>query len=233
MCRIESFEAFDQVFLMTYLFEGTPCKAYFDLNGWGYKYWYVQGTSYEQFNLSETPVQYTYPDLKSLITIKHRFNGSSLDTSKGSFSKSWYDKNSAPEAETEDWLLLKRHLASFFRLNDCGGHENNMWTTFKDYIEVTEGARYAKGFIPCNSKATNDFRHKRVLAYPINRYLNPNLLQFIKQRGGKVKNNDFALTEMVQWIWRSAIRDGQPIVIYIPSDRMYKIFIKWLNQVAS
>ena len=39
-----------------------------------------------------------------------------------------------------------------------------------------------------------------------------------------VSQDDFALSEMVQWVWRSAIRDGKPITLYIPSDRMYQLF---------
>lgn len=230
MCRIESFEVFDTVFLMTYLFPGTLCKTYFDLNGWQYKYWYVHGNTRDEYRLSESPVTYIYPNLKELISIQHTFNGSTLTTGGSAFSKSWYEYNASKP--TEEFLVLKKHLSSFFRSNRISGCTENMWTTFKDYIPYTKGGGYTKGFVPCNAKATNEYRHKRVLAYPINRYLNPNLRQFINQHGGQIKHNDFALTEMVQWVWRSAIRDNQPIVLYIPSDRMYSLFVKWLNKVS-
>ncbi len=35
--------------------------------------------------------------------------------------------------------------------------------------------------------------------------------------------------EMVQWIWRSAIREGNPINIYVPSSRMRSLLQRWLN----
>lgn len=229
MCKIESFEVFSEVYLMTYLFSGHPSKAYFDFNGWNYKQWYVSGKTHETYRLSEQPVKYNIPDYSKLITIKRHFNGSGLKTGKSSFSKKWYRDNSNPE--TYELTMLKRHMATFFRQNGGDGYDRNMWTTFKDYRDIMSGPRYAKGFIPCNSKATNEFRHKNVLAYPINRYLNPNLVNFISAQGGKLKHNDFALTEMVQWVWRSAIRDNQPITIYIPSDRMYKLFTNWLNSL--
>lgn len=39
----------------------------------------------------------------------------------------------------------------------------------------------------------------------------------------------FALSEMVQWIWRSAIREGNPINIYVPSARMRDLLTRWMN----
>ena len=39
----------------------------------------------------------------------------------------------------------------------------------------------------------------------------------------------YALGEMVQWIYRSQIRRGDPIVIYIPSKRMRDILIGWVD----
>ena len=229
MCKIESFEVFEEVFLMTYLFEGHPCKAYFDFNNWNYKQWYVTGSTHETYALSEQPIEYTYPNYSKLITVKHKYNGSQLTTEKSAFSLKWFKEHC--EANSMEISLLKRHLATFFRQYGGDGCDNNMWTCFKDYENHLKGARYANGFVPCNSKATNEFRHKTVLAYPINRYMNPNLVNFISSHGGKLKHNDFALTEMVQWVWRSAIRDGKPITIYIPSDRMYDIFTNWLNSL--
>lgn len=34
---------------------------------------------------------------------------------------------------------------------------------------------------------------------------------------------------MVQFIWRSRIRNNEPIHVYIPSARMRNLFIRWLN----
>jgi len=34
---------------------------------------------------------------------------------------------------------------------------------------------------------------------------------------------------MLQWIFRSSIRDNKPINIYIPSSRMRNLLVKWLN----
>lgn len=229
MCKIESFEAFSEVFLMTYLFEDQPCKAYFDIHEWSYKQWYIAGSSHEEYQLTDTPVQYEYPDLKSLINVVHKMKRSTLKTDGGALSVAWYQEH-APAGDTE-FQKLKRHMDSFFKEYGEAGVELDMWTTFREYRKNLSMTRYGSGFIACNSKATNDYRQKCVLAYPINRYLNPNLINFVNKRGAKLTHNGFALTEMIQWVWRSAIRDGQPITLYLPSDRMFRLFVQWMKSV--
>lgn len=45
-----------------------------------------------------------------------------------------------------------------------------------------------------------------------------------------VDENGFALSEMLQFIWRSAIRDGKEIWVYIPSIRMRNLLKQWIKQ---
>ena len=40
-----------------------------------------------------------------------------------------------------------------------------------------------------------------------------------------------ALSEMLQWVWRSRIRKGEPIVLAIGSARMCRIFSRWLENL--
>jgi len=46
-----------------------------------------------------------------------------------------------------------------------------------------------------------------------------------------VREDEAALSTMVQWIWRSAIRDGEEVWIYIPSKRMRSLLIAWIRDV--
>jgi hypothetical protein len=38
-----------------------------------------------------------------------------------------------------------------------------------------------------------------------------------------------ALCEMIQWIWRSGIRRGDPIHVFVPSKRMRNLLKIWLE----
>lgn len=40
---------------------------------------------------------------------------------------------------------------------------------------------------------------------------------------------EYALSALLQWIWRSAIRNGKKVTIYIPAPRMRQLLTDWLN----
>ena len=77
-------------------------------------------------------------------------------------------------------------------------------------------------------KATNDFRNKTTLAYLINLYPYPQLIQFFEMNGVELNQDLYAISELLQWIWRSAIRDGKSINLYLPSMRMRELLGKWV-----
>ena len=47
---------------------------------------------------------------------------------------------------------------------------------------------------------------------------------------GKQFEDKFALSELVQFVFRSAIRNNKPIDVYIPSKRMRDLFEEWLKK---
>ena len=61
-------------------------------------------------------------------------------------------------------------------------------------------------------------------------YYNPIIKQFFIDKGVSVDEDIWALSELIQWVFRSAIREGNNINIYIPSERMRNLLIEWLNK---
>ena len=49
-------------------------------------------------------------------------------------------------------------------------------------------------------------------------------------KGVSVDEDTWALSELIQWIFRSAIRENNEINVYIPSERMRNLLIEWLNK---
>ena len=60
-------------------------------------------------------------------------------------------------------------------------------------------------------------------------YLHPGITQFFLQRGISIDEDLYGLSEMIQWIWRSRIRKGESINIYIPSMRMRNLLFDWMK----
>ena len=65
-----------------------------------------------------------------------------------------------------------------------------------------------------------------------NRFIDPNIRNFFASKGITINEEHFALAEMLQWIWRSAIRDDKPIRLYIPSRRMRELLQNWIEDMS-
>lgn len=66
----------------------------------------------------------------------------------------------------------------------------------------------------------------------VGRYANPFTKRFFEKMGFNIDQNKIALSEMLQWIWRSRIRDNKEIVVYIPSKRMRNLLKGWIEEVS-
>jgi hypothetical protein len=61
--------------------------------------------------------------------------------------------------------------------------------------------------------------------------MNTNEKNFYYKNGITPDEDKYALSIMIQWLWRSAIRDGREISVYIPSKRMRTLLKEWISQV--
>jgi hypothetical protein len=159
-----------------------------------------------------------------LITICDKEKLNSIGDDKYALSKRWYQKQS-------DFKQLKDHTYNFFKHIGNTKSELNLWTTFIEYKFKLKGKGYTKGFLACNQRGTNEYRGRESVAYLVNRFINPYVKNFFVKKGIWVDEDGFALSEMLQFIWRSAIRDGKHINIYVPSARMRGLLVGWLNSL--
>ena len=225
---IDIFKVFDSAYILSYLFDCQVQKYYFDYFKVEYEYYHVEGT-YGNYKLIKT-VDSNYDiefrrKAKELINIVDNEKLNTVGDKNYSMSMKWFSK-SENELKVKQ---LKKNIYNFFRNISKTPSNKNMWTCYKKYQSKVKGSGYSKGFVSCNSRATNEFSDKEALAYCINRYMNPFYKKFFSSRGIHVNENKYALSELLQWIWRSQIRNGQPIDLYIPSKRMRTLLTKFLN----
>ena len=70
----------------------------------------------------------------------------------------------------------------------------------------------------------------RDVAYLCNNYPNVMLLKIVAKRQEHAFDKDlWALSTMLQFIFRSRLRKGEAINLYIPSSRMRELFKSWLE----
>lgn len=234
------FEAFDEVFLMTYMFEAQITCAYFQLFNIQYEYRYVVGNSPATYQITTIPQTYVLPNLASLIQVCDLPKINLIGKGTNDLSVGWYTKaENVPLIKT-----VKDHVYKYFRHDMNAKSEDVLWTSFrqkpvkkaevqKEMPPIFTPRGYSQGFLACNSRATNAYRDRKILAYPLNRFLAPELKNFFLEHQIAIDETQWALSEMVQWIWRSAIRDGKHIDIYIPSSRMRGLLEDWIKEVSA
>ena len=83
-------------------------------------------------------------------------------------------------------------------------------------------------WIPNTTRGTNDFAHCSHLIYLFDQYPNPFVTRWLGTCS-KEFADAYALTELIQWVWRSRVRREEPITIYLPSTRMRMLFERWLR----
>lgn len=219
----EIFTLFDKIYILTYLFESSILKNYFDL----------YQIEYEQKSISEQNGEYyisdfSVPDTSIYIEKINIYNGKlneNVYQKINGLSVTWF----RAKINQDNIKQIKRNLYNYFSNILSAKAETIMWTTFKDYRSRLKGKGYSNQFVSYNCRSTNDYDDRFNLAYCVNVYLHPGITQFFKQRKININEDLYGLSEMIQWIWRSRIRKGENINIYIPSMRMRNLLNAWMK----
>lgn len=226
---IKCFNAFTNIYILTYMFKSQLQSWYYDYYGLPYEFLSVDGNSLDTYHLIpyEKDKNYIKYDYSKLIHILDNEKLNRIGEDDYSLGSSWYERNAGSSIIMKS---LKNNIYNYFKNIVHGNSKDNIWTTFKDYKSKLKGEGYSKGFIPVNSRATNEYKDRFNIAYPVNRFLNPYVKNFFTSNNIEINENGWALSEMLQFIWRSAIRDGKEINVYIPSKRMRNLLKAWIEE---
>ena len=232
------FVSFKDVYILTYMFYGQLQRYYFDLFNVKYKFYSVD------FNIEKRKyelIQYVRPtqeeELQELRENIHIYNKgvndkkdlNSIGEETGAFSSSWIKRHLADKSILK---IITNHAYNFYR-NKCQSKTDKvMWTCVKEFEKKLAVPKAKKQFVEVTCRATNNYGERDTLIYFANRYMNPVTYQFFKSHGIKVDEDLWALSELIQWLFRSAIRRGKPVHLYIPSSRMRELLEKYLSGEA-
>jgi hypothetical protein len=224
----EIFGKFKETYVLTYLFHGQILRCYFDFHDIEYEMQSVGPGGNGRYQMVPYDPVENDRDIREWARDHiHVYEGKLNDIGDTGLGYNWHEKN-----QNSKHLLgrLQKNTYNFFRTEVPNGKaEDNMWTTFSVTYEKLKGKGYTKGFVQVSERATNEYRDKKNLAYLVNRYLNPGLTQYFKSRGVEVDEDLYAVSELIQWLWRSQLRDGKSINLYIPSRRMRGLLRDWME----
>lgn len=225
------FGAFLDVYVLTYLFDGSRMRMYFDFSGIAYTTCHIisgELSTGEPDNLQEKK------RIKELINL---YDGPYYDIgitkyARTCLSQSWYNK---PQYNKRQEVLF-RSTYNYLHYYLKAKSNDTMFTVFKNVFKKNPNMlpSYKKAFVECSAKATNEYRDRFALAYLVNMFQDPEIEKFFAPRGVTQDETAFARCSMLQWIWRSRIRnyqtDPKPIHLFVPSPRMRDLLIEWLDK---
>lgn len=223
------FKAFDEVFVLTYMFSAQMQKHYFDIHGIAYDFIYTDKVDGKYCVVDYKNISPHQRELVNLVHIIDHEKLNDIGEKDFSLSSTWFQRRKPSDPRVDE---LRSNISNYFKHIVPSKSNLALWTVFEQRKDWVKGKGYTGGFEACNMRATSKHRNRKYLAYCINLFMNPFYKKYFLSQGADVDEDKYALSEMVQWVWRSAIRDGKEIWVYIPSKRMRTLLTKWLDDLA-
>ena len=232
--QLDVLKAFESVYILTFLFSSSNMAGYLINNDVSFDFCHVENGSFADGYKRVT--QEEKASFKELIEIY-----------EGSYNDNWYGKTRKKDDRfllSQNWFSkqsnsvrinqLRNNAYNFVRYK-CKAHkEDVLWTSYKDYADALTSDKLTyqsrkSNWLAWNTKATNQYADRTVLVYLLNVFPNPLFKNYLENDNFQFNEDDYALSALLQWIWRSAIRNGKKVTIYIPAPRMRQLLTDWLN----
>ena len=241
---VQSFYSFNEVYILTYLFDGQIQKYYYDMHELDYTKKSVTKqndryilTDYDKLKENRENINQLlniYEDGVSKTGRKSYLNSNFVNkTTNWDLSSGWLERASKEQIEQ-----IKRNLYTYFRNQSDTPNKKLFWTTTKSIAETikTKKTTYNKNndrnkdnFLPLNARATNEYSDRTAVAYVYNRFMNPMEKSFFYSRGVSVNEDMLAQSDLIQFLFRGCIRNNEEMNCYIPSKRMRELLYDWLE----
>ena len=224
------FTSFKDVFILTYLFEGQSLHHFLKMYDLSFEYIGIEKTEEGTgFKFCEPPgyVPEYVNHLSEMLNILDNPKINGIGDDYYALSKNWYEKDKGNADK------LKKNVDNYYNnIHRDIPADRRLWATYNGAFSKMKGKGYTKAFLTFNAKATNKYKGRDCLVYLANVFMNANEKVFYQKHGIEVDEDMYALSIMVQWIWRSAIRDGNKVNLYIPSRRMRNMLINWIETAS-
>ncbi len=217
------FKAFPKAYVLTYLFKCQMQRYYFDMFGFEYAYKSVAMVEGDYRLIDYDVKRERREELYNLIEV---YEGRLNDIGNGKFALS-----QAKLKKCDGGFLdsIRNNTANFFRHYANAKKADAYLSTLKEVQGLVTPRGFKSSVIAHNIRATNEYSDRWAVAYLINRFMNKDKMAFFQDNGVSVDEDLYAISELLQWIWRSRIRRGEPIKAYIPAERMRGLLKRWAN----
>ena len=243
----EILKKFKKVFILTYLFEGREMSIY--LKKHGIEYEVIRGgkggkdiahlveiLEDERTNAVGDGV-YDLSISKTKMTKRERKQpqvGDYDTKEKYDLAVKRYEKHlsSIDSKEKEAHVVndvLRKNLHSVFTTRWKAKSNDRYFTCLSDNKCLIGGKNYRNNWLGYSTKAVNSYSDTHHVAFLMNVFMLPYIKQVCDSTQYKVDEDLVSLSHLIQFVFRSALRKGEPIKVYIPSSRMRGLFKDYLK----
>lgn len=242
---VELIQSAKRVIVATYLFEGSVLQAFLKVKGIGQKPFTFDGMELRDERLLKKALSERIefydaegPTEKLHRALKMPVDDLRLKYSSSMFSTSWYGS-----AQSGAITKLGNHIRGVARSMDVNaedliytlpsaiaGKAGDKWIKNRPKVIKVKSFSPETCFLHKGARATNNYAGKTAAIHAFNRYPHPAIKTYLQENGGIVSDDNFALAEMIQWFFRTAIRipNGPKVKLHIVSPRMDRLFKDWL-----
>ena len=126
---------------------------------------------------------------------------------------------------------LRKNLHSVFTTRWKAKANDRYFTCLSENKSLIGGKNYHNNWLGYSTKAVNSFSDTHHVAFLMNVFIQPYIKQVCDGTDFVVDEDLVSLSHLVQFVFRSALRKGEAIKVYIPSSRMRELFKDYLEGV--
>lgn len=222
----KAFKCFQECIVLTYMFDGSLMKSYLELFNLDFSFHKIENNSIIEGKYDDSLFR---AKVKAMINI---YEGKLNDVgeNENALSSNWFRSR----LQNDNISILRKNIYNYLHHKVNSNVASAMWTTFlganKRNKEKLQPRDYKTNtFVSCNARATNKYSNKMNLVYAVNVYMNPYVSRYLQANQVNIDGDKYALAQILQWIWRSRIRNGYDINVYVPSSRMRRLLIQWMG----
>lgn len=222
----DAFSLFDSVILFTTFFEYSILRYGMKLEGIKYSYYHIENEKLVEGKEDDAAFRKL---AKNLINL---YEGKLNDVGKvrGFLHADWMKS----KKYKEDRNILGKNMYNYYRNISGSPSDEFMWTMEwgkkGNEIKKIVGNRLStRNYLDYMNNYTALKFYKSTLEFCVDVLMPKMLFNLFRGHVIDVNTNMYSLSILIQWIWRSRIRDGQPINLYLPSQRMRNLLIRWEN----
>lgn len=124
---------------------------------------------------------------------------------------------------------LRKNLHNLFNARWKAKAGDRLYTCPKDNQHKIGNGQYDKSWLAFSTKATNDYSDVHNVAFLMNVFSSPDIKAVCKFDDVELNDDIVAISHLIQFVFRSAVRKGESINLYIPSKRMRMLMEQWLE----